>query len=49
MAEEESSGSGNESEMKEAWNITDNIVSGCVQYFVPGKFLSSKLTKEYFV
>ncbi|XP_065202390.1 WD and tetratricopeptide repeats protein 1 isoform X2 [Planococcus citri] len=36
IVEDESSDSCSESELKEAWRITDNVISGCVQYFVPG-------------
>lgn len=36
MMEEGFNNSCSESEMDEPWTITDNLVKGCVQYFVPG-------------
>lgn len=37
--DEESSDSCSENELLEPWQVTDNLVNGCVQYFVPGTVL----------
>lgn len=37
MVEEEAPGSCSESDLTEPWKVTDNLINGCVQYFVPGK------------
>lgn len=36
MMEDGSNNSFSELDMDEPWKITDNLVKGCVQYFVPG-------------
>lgn len=39
MIDEQTSGSCTESDLVVPWKVTDNLVNGCVQYFVPGKVI----------